>query len=239
MTNKYQERCYLCSEWIQPQKGVFEDENSSFKVRHSSCFKPQLEKERKNFFPENEFLYIEILKNKAYFCSTASKRLWNALTSHYLKLGGQDVLFEDSSEVFEVSIDILRNRYLEKQIYNNITEVKRVMCGICRVQVRRFIERKIDQLWWGRLSPSDKKKGLRPPSYWYHRNYQIKHTERLKELKRGYYANNPKYKKSALRRNKLRMERIRKNPILLAEFNKKQAQYARNRKSTGKSLQSS
>jgi len=193
--NKYPERCRVCKEWVKPYEGIFENKQ----IRHSVCAVLLPEKavsEKENFLTQ---LYI--IENKALFCKTIYKRLRNHFPRIYDKQSWS-ITYEEVDEIFDVSLGVFAKKYsfVEDE---NIT--RRVFYTIIKIQVFRFIEKKIDRLWYGNLSKREQGSGFRPPSYYYHKKFWKENADKINERRRANYAEN----KRGLRQKTL--ERVAKN----------------------------
>jgi hypothetical protein len=131
-------------------------------------------------------ILLVILDEQRYFLAIIAKRLWQCLDMpkgvffHVHKNGS-------IPDIFVRSLDVLQDKYISTGRVSDYVNAKKVLAQICTFQSYKFVKVYIDEQWYRRLSTSQKKAGLRPPSYFYTKKYYQNNRERINERRRETY----------------------------------------------------
>jgi len=204
--NKFQEKCFKCSKWILPNEGEFVQYSTGWKVLHPSCKSIAVavvvgENTNKKYL---EYLF----ENKSYFYFLISQKVHRALAT-----SDRRKYFFQVPDIFLDSVDVFTEKYIEgvREVKDE-KHAKYIMRKILHFQVYQFIQKTIDRNWYAKLTPSQKKSNLKPPSYFYHKKYLELNKERINERRRANYQTNPKLKIQRKAKNE-RNKKVQEPPI--------------------------
>lgn len=194
VANKYQERCFICKEWVLPQQGEFFDHDGKSFLRHPACVEATLSREKFNPLKQEALTWIQ--NNRKYFLKGISRS--------YSKCGFKDA-FMEANEIFDEAFEIFEEKFFSgKKLIKDLKHAKNSFYKVCRFHVYNYIEKKLDRKWYSKLSSSQKRLNLRPPSYYFHKKYHEKNKERINERRRENYKNN---KNNLRTKTRLRMKK--------------------------------
>lgn len=187
MNNKYIEKCFSCSLSIPINEREFVEQHGKYKIFHKTCIQITKAVPRSTDIHQlREEIINRLSDNRLIFYKLLSKKL-----SHRVHRK-PNVVYTWIPEIFLNSFDIFWDKYRTRDL--DYESAKKILFRICDIQSLIYIEKKIDEAWWGSLPKEARKTGLKPPSFFYHKNYLELNRERINQRRRENYQTNPKLK---------------------------------------------
>lgn len=210
-SNKFQEKCFECQEVIPVGRGTFRKVDDLWRI---FCAEHKTDKvvepivpEVRIINPEHEYVFEHIEKFRFSFLKVIYRTLRTFLPPN--KKQNLNFYKELADEIFDISIMQLREKMIKKgNPYESESYIRRSFRIYCFNETCRAVRRFIDEQWYRKLSPTQRKLGMSPPSVLYMRRYRDKNKERINARRRERYITVPKLKDQ--RKKKYMKSKIKK-----------------------------